>query len=52
MSEVGTRRSLRPNMLVTWLAVVAVALAGWFAIGPTPAAQRVADEVRPYDPLP
>ena len=52
MSDVTSRRSPRSGTLLTLLAAAAVSLVAWVAIGETPAAERVSEQVRPYDPLP
>ena len=44
-------RSLGRATAYAVLIVCTLGVAGWFVIGETPAAQRVVETIKPYDPL-
>ena len=51
MRDVAPKRSLGRTAALAMLAFCALGVAGWVAIQETPAAQRVAETIKPYDPL-
>jgi hypothetical protein len=51
LRDVAPKRSLGRTAALAMLAFCALGVAGWVAIQETPAAQRVAETIKPYDPL-
>ena len=51
MSDARPKRSLGRIATLAMLGLGMLGVAGWLAIRETPAAQRVVETIKPYDPL-
>ena len=52
LSEMVVKGSLGRKAACVGFCIAFLFVLGWFAIGKTPAAPRLSDLVKPYDPLP
>jgi len=51
LSDLAAKRSLGRIAALAVLALCVLGAASWLAIRETPAAQRTAETIKPYDPL-